>query len=446
MKHALLTVVASVLFAGVSYAQRVGHQQDVEAVRQPTPAKDAGIYHVATGTWSRDAPQAALGPDVIYRNDVSGGYFGTGWEGITGVDEGILPGPSSVLAPGGAGGPLNAYSIEGLKFGYCALNNPGGIDWNLQLYDSYVPCDSPDLPKNCIHAASGVISLTGLPTASSCWIVTLDLTGGAEFCMSADGGPCNPGSQSSNPSMFDSFGFASSWNNQGVLAGPIFAGDPTWAPEGEGTCYAPWLTCPSGASGLGQINQIGVGDPWNGCLFTSSSSSNGCGTGRPWPDWQFHLTLFTDCAQECLPECVDSIFCDPAVPNTTGQPGLIAITDCSVSSDSILVTAGSLPQNRFGYLLIGAGNGVISAPPGSIGDLCLGGNTIGRYARDVHSTGFIGLLKTDILNGVTGGGSGNLPHALGGVLSPGQTWNFQYWYRDAGTSNFTNAMTVSFLP
>jgi len=245
MKYILGAVVASITITGVSHGQQFRHPQAVEVVRQPSAAKYAGVYHVVSGTWTRNSSRAALGADVIYRNDLDSGYFGIGWEGITGVDEGILPGPSSVAAPGGVAGPLNAYRIDGLDFGYCAFNNPTGIDWDLQLYDSYVPCDSPDTPANCIRAASGVIRLTVFPTANSCWIVTLDLTGGAEFCTVADGGPCNPGSQGF--SDWDSFGFASAWNNQGVLAGPILAGDPKWAPMGEGTCHAPGLPCPSGA-------------------------------------------------------------------------------------------------------------------------------------------------------------------------------------------------------
>ena len=32
-----------------------------------------------------------------------------------------------------------------------------------------------------------------------------------------------------------------------------------------------------------------------------------------------------------------------------------------------------------------------------------------------------------------------------GPVQVGETWHFQCWYRDVGTSNFTDAVAVSFL-
>ena len=58
-----------------------------------------------------------------------------------------------------------------------------------------------------------------------------------------------------------------------------------------------------------------------------------------------------------------------------------------------------------------------------------------------------GTLSTDILNAATGGGGGNLPDPPGGnvCLPAGQTWQFQYWYRDgANPARFSKSISVTF--
>ena len=86
---------------------------------------------------------------------------------------------------------------------------------------------------------------------------------------------------------------------------------------------------------------------------------------------------------------------------------------------------------------------VISDPPGSQGELCLGGSTIGRYNMDLQTV-VADSFSTDLINGNTGGGVGNLPGAIGGSIGSGQTWNFQGWVRLSGTSRWTDALEVTF--
>jgi hypothetical protein len=82
-------------------------------------------------------------------------------------------------------------------------------------------------------------------------------------------------------------------------------------------------------------------------------------------------------------------------------------------------------------------------PGGSQGNLCLGGS-IGRYVgpgqiQQSGSTGTVSLA-IDLAQHPT-------PTGLVGVL-PGETWNFQCWYRDAvggmATSNFSDGYEVTF--
>jgi hypothetical protein len=53
-------------------------------------------------------------------------------------------------------------------------------------------------------------------------------------------------------------------------------------------------------------------------------------------------------------------------------------------------------------------------------------------------------FQTDLINGVVGGGTGQLPTPPGGTLTAGQTWNFQTWVRIPGSSRFSPAITVVF--
>ena len=67
------------------------------------------------------------------------------------------------------------------------------------------------------------------------------------------------------------------------------------------------------------------------------------------------------------------------------------------------------------------------------------GSIIGTTSVGVTATGGSGGYSVDIYNSATGGGGGGIPgSAGGGALMPGDTWNFQCWYRDiGGTNNFT---------
>ncbi len=410
-------------------------QQGIRTHRLLGPVKDAGIYHVGSGTWTRTTGQSAnLGPDIIYRNDVPSGYLGVGWEGATGVDEGIIPTTANPV-----GGLQDAYEINGLSFAYCALGSGPNIQWDLTLFDSYVPCDDPDIPANCIHEA-WFGSFPGFPANNSCWLVTLDLSGGNEVCLAGDGGPCAPGYQGGALNL-DHFGFGQRWQNGGLTAGPILSGDPIWAPRGEGTCYNPTLTCPQGATGLGMLHRFGIGTPLNGCFwFGSPPSGKGCGSpGGPYA--QMNLTLFTDCTQACVPEfCPSTTFCGDglASPNFTD----IHIDTCDCSAGSIRVSLSKGPPGVPGYLLVSESTGLLVNPPGAQGSLCLG-SPIGRFAKDVGLIDTAGILSTDILNANSGGGGGNVPTLGKNFCNPGGgTWTFQYWHRmPAGApAAFSNAL------
>jgi len=129
-------------------------------------------------------------------------------------------------------------------------------------------------------------------------------------------------------------------------------------------------------------------------------------------------------------------YCDPAVPNSTGQPGdLVVVGSATVAADDLLLRATQLPPaSNIGYFLMGQGTNTFT-PPGAAGPICITPGLL-RYLPPVNNT-------TELGGGFerSVGTSGPVSSAI----QPGQTWNFQAWHRDGmGLSNLTNAVSVAF--
>lgn len=144
-------------------------------------------------------------------------------------------------------------------------------------------------------------------------------------------------------------------------------------------------------------------------------------------------------------DSLGTAYCTPAVANSTGQPGVIgALGSSDPGQNQFTLTASDLPFGGFGFFLVSATQDLVSSVPNSAGSLCLGG-AIGRFNRPfevqaIDSAGMI-FLEVDLTS---------MPSPSGDfAVLPGQTWNFQAWYRDlngpTGTlSNFSDALEVQF--
>ena len=161
-----------------------------------------------------------------------------------------------------------------------------------------------------------------------------------------------------------------------------------------------------------------------------------------------------DCDDDGVPdECEDDLngngvpddceiggsYCGPAVPNSSGLPGLISASGSDVAADDDLTLyATQLPVNKPGYFLVSPNQGFIPNPGGSQGNLCLAA-PIGRYRQQIQSSGPDGTFSIAIdLNVVPPNDS---------VVMPGETWNWTTWFRDTNpgqTSNFTDGLSVTF--
>lgn len=131
-------------------------------------------------------------------------------------------------------------------------------------------------------------------------------------------------------------------------------------------------------------------------------------------------------------------------PNSTGAGATIeGAGSALLAENDLALTASGLPVGSFTLFLTSQSQGFVTAPGGSQGILCLGGE-IGRYVGPGQiqqaSSGGDATLSLDLTA---------LPQPTGSVSAvAGQTWNFQAWYRDAvngvTTSNFTDGLAVSF--
>ena len=98
-----------------------------------------------------------------------------------------------------------------------------------------------------------------------------------------------------------------------------------------------------------------------------------------------------------------------------------------------------LPPTAFGYLLAARDRGYVPAFGDGQGIGCIGG-LIYRWSAHVLQASASGgaALLTDLTD---------LP--WGAAPIAGETWNFQYWTRDANpasTSNLSSAVAVTFAP
>lgn len=465
-----------------------------------TPAQHGGIYHVASGTWTRNVPHAlALGQDIIYNNTaVTGGFTSGGIANQTAsfafVDAGRIPTTTSPTP----GVNRDSYLVNSIEISYCVDDDSmamGPLNVDVQLYNLYSTCLDPETALN----VGGVLGM-GLPNYDpiatmpgyfDCWVVELDLSGGQEICLKGDGDGFYSGAYPN-----DQFGIGLEFDPGGIggyvgaiTVGPVLAGDPEWTVSAAGgyngamagggdTYYGPAETCvPTG----GGLNSTGfdVEDAWwqgdrpatgqpAGCYsFGGASNQNGCAANGTQPGHVPHAGMYAvlraDASNICVevtPSNVGTPFCDPAQTNTSGAAAtLLGMRRLSAAGDLLHLEVLGGPPGEFGFLILSAA----TAPsiPISQGNLCLSlaaPNQLGYYRSGVETNSIGRFSPAGQWMNLAGNGNGTL--GTGYILPdanpiPGQppimagsTWHFQVWYRDTpfgvGNSNMSTGLSVTF--
>lgn len=133
-------------------------------------------------------------------------------------------------------------------------------------------------------------------------------------------------------------------------------------------------------------------------------------------------------------------FCPAPVMNSTGGFGrLEAVGSDSTEINSLLLSAGPLPDGQLTLLIASRQQGAPMPLVGSAGTLCLG--SPGRFGQEVVASHGFGSVEYAV-------DLRTLPTPLGSVAAqPGDTWSFQAWYRDLDgstpTSNLTDGVAIT---
>ena len=134
---------------------------------------------------------------------------------------------------------------------------------------------------------------------------------------------------------------------------------------------------------------------------------------------------------------VGTSYCGPANANSTGAAALIeGFGKDSASANDLTLTAKGMPVGEVALFLCGDAQGFTPLPGGSQGNLCLSGS-LGRFQSQLGTTDANGEFEIDV--DLTA-----LPVWPNHAVQPGESWYFQAWFTDGGTSNFTDALAVSF--
>jgi hypothetical protein len=441
-----LSAAGAMVLAGTAAAQQGLQPKPITA-----PVKDAGVYHVATGTWTRGVSAVALaGPEVIYDNTCTVGFYVGLPQGSDNADSGRIPSTNSPSTATSLTGLYDDYEVNGFTLAYCTFE-PLVTSLGVGFYDCYNACDNAGAGYPTPTAAFNLVNVPGGTATGSqgCWIITFDL---ANTTLAFNlGGDCD--GVYDNVASTDSFGW--SWTQSipttGSAAGPLLAGDPlglfnaSCGGVGGGTTFVGAAAGPG--SGIGNPDQFEAAGSLVGCFWfggysaanpyssfylqlqgdqgnaTASNTGNaycfGDGTGATCP-----CVAFGQPGEGCL--------------NTTGTNGakMTASGNAYLSADTFQLDIVGVPGNKPGLLLRGINQ--IGNPVGD-GILCTAGQSA-RSQVQVTNAGATTFTTFQL-------------QPFGATAFPGgQATNYQFWYRDPSNTcsgagfNFSNGWTVTYLP
>ena len=444
MQRILLPLVLG-LAASAAFAQG-GLQERVRPIT--APVRDAGTYHLAQGTWTRNTQNLVGQADVIYDNTCFvGGNFGAVEADETWTDEGRVPSPTTPDTATTKPGCALAYQVTGFQLGYCTETTSTAID--VTFREAYEPCGALG-----DHPVTAAFQLTGLPSApsagvQSCWLVAIDLGGtpttpDRSFVLAADGG-----SLGQPPTTFG-WSFAMPTVAPWLEGGVLLAGSPNTCSFWDGTIWDPAPANEPG-TGMGTLDQ-----------FRSDGSATipaGCYWFQSNPFASFHLELYSDRACAGAPGldfCAgdgSATACPCANDSPAGSgtgclnsaakgASLDSLGTPSVGADSLALRVSNLPPTTVVLFLQAAGqvNGGAGAVLGD-GLTCIAGSSL-RLSTKFGENGAAYFPEP---------GQPKIS-SVGSVPVTGATLHYQAIYRDpaafctAATFNLSNGHSVVWAP
>lgn len=461
-------------------------QQTAPLVPAPE-AKDAGVYHLATGTWTRGGPATLRGThDVLYDNTCETNWY-FNFNQRTFHDDGRIPSTSSpqvdqgmlgsgTYATTSLVGTQDLYAVNAYQIGYCT-GVVGPVSALELFYECYVSCsDASLLTPTASIVATG---LPGAPTAGTvaCWTVTIDLTGTTDaFTLHGD---CDGVWDGTAAQDYLGYGFLMVTPDPTGQSGPMLAGDPDGlslaGPGGTGCCVGCNTAFFAGAnvpgtstrgSGLNDQDFFEIDDHLGGFAFTY----NGCywygGYSTMWPHASSYLRILGDAAivepgtAYCFGHTSQGNPCPCSNDNDQTDPRgagcangisaagarLRASGVASVNNDT-LVLFGMRGQPNNWSLFFQATNS-LDGTGSFLGDgiLCAGGSLKHLAVRRNGPGG-----SSDTSGVVISARSA----AVGYTIQPGDTLRYQWWFRDTvspacgsglNDSNTSNGYEITWLP
>ena len=239
MTRGLAPLLAWTCLPGLALAQA-----DLSARLHPAPsARDAGIYHVATDSWTRPGSVHSLGLEVsgrLYDNSCGSATFLLLGPTDSMTDSGRLPSLSSPTAFDSLTGTGVRYDITSFEIGYCS--DALSVDGIIAFYECYEACQQTAPVPTAEIAFSGLPGGGGTGTLT-CWTITIDLAGTTDmFALAAD---CDGAWLGGGLDLETNFGWGLSFPSMAPtnLVGPLSAGDPDGlfgqaCARGDGTIFA----------------------------------------------------------------------------------------------------------------------------------------------------------------------------------------------------------------
>jgi hypothetical protein len=387
-------------------------QADFKSSRFPitSPIRNAGVYHVATGTWTRRATNDNLTAKVaIYNNTCAAIYFTRMTSGDKFAHRSRVPSPSGETLDSQFYGTTNPahrwdkrpgcqqkYLVTSFEVAYCS-SSIANVDWEYAFTSSYTLCGAGDMNKEFTYL------LTGLPGGSPtglqrCWIVGVDIsTTTPALSLFGDGdGTYDPANKA-----LEQFGFQLSPRNTTSLAdftGPIIAGDFSWT-GGPGTVSGVLAPC-TGTDGTWWDNPIDLSEDGTGMnsndFFriggTAPQVAAGCYFFGGHPHGDFWLKLFAKTT--CPPPDPSVAYCFPNVAGVRSCP-------CNNQQVPALSAKGC---NNFGPTPAGGTGGanLFASGTPAANTTC----DVQFHVRNEHGTANITVLfigRSTIANGVASG-------------------------------------------